>query len=99
MSGTQQPTSTLSGGVRDRLEQAIAAASASGEEESDAVCRAVEDAVIEAKSAGAPPERVLVTLKGLAIRVLDTLRLPLDRARAALAWIVRCAVKAYYRDA
>lgn len=98
MSGTQYPADAVSGGLRDRLEQAIAAASAGGEDQSDAVCRAVEDVVIEAKSGGAPPERVLVTLKGLAIRVLETLRLPLDRARAALAWIVRCAVKAYYRD-
>ena len=98
MSASWHPDGSISGDTRDRIAHALAAASAVGETESDAVCRAVEDAVVEAKGAGDPPERVLVTLKTLAIRVLEQLRLPLDRARAAIAWIVRCAVKAYYRD-
>ena len=94
-----QPTteSTRGDDAREHLLRAIATASARGEDESLAVCDAVEEVVAEAKSAGQPPERVLVVLKSLAIRVLDQLRLPLDRARAAIAWIVRCAVKAYYR--
>ena len=102
MSGPQHPSNASGAppaGVHDRLERAITVASAEGDPTSDALCRAVEDVVIEAKRAGDPPERVLVTLKTLAIRVLEQLRVPLDRARAALAWIVRCAVKAYYRDA
>ena len=87
------------GGAHARLERAIAAASASGEHESTAVCEAVEDLVAEAKNAGQPPERVLVTLKTLCYRVLEQLRLPFDGARAAIAWVVRCAVKAYYHRA
>jgi hypothetical protein len=84
------------GGAHDRLERALAAASASGEHESAAVCAAVEEVVAEAKGAGQPPERVLVTLKALSYGVLDRGRLPLDGARAAIAWVVRCAVRAYY---
>ena len=99
MSASHSPHGSISGDARDRIAHAITAASAAGEAESDVLCRAVEDAVIHAKRAGDPPERVLVTLKTLAIHVLEQLRMPLDRARAAVAWIVRCAVKAYYRDA
>lgn len=93
---TTDPVDPLTGGAHDRLERAIAAASASGEHESATVCAAVEDLVAEAKGAGQPPERVLVTLKTLAYGVLAQLRMPLDGARAAIAWVVRCAVKAYY---
>ena len=99
MSGPQHPTGSVSGDTSARLERAIAAASAHHDDESPTVCDAVEEVVTEAKSAGFPPERVLVTLKTIAFRVIDQLRLPLDRARAAMAWIVRCAVKAYYRRA
>lgn len=86
-------------GAHDRLERALAAASASGEHESAAVCEAVEEVVAEARGAGQPPERVLVAVKGIARRVLDQVRVPIDNARASIAWIVRCAVKAYYRGA
>ena len=99
MSVPYQSPAYVPDGVHDRLERALAEASTGGDEQSDAVCRAVEDAVLEAKRAGAPPERVLVTVKTAALRVLEAVRLPLDRARALLAWVVRCAVKAYYRDA
>ena len=93
---TTDSVDPVSGGAHHRLERAIAAASASGEHESAAVCAAVEEVVAEAKGAGQPPERVLVTLKALSYRVLDQVRLPIENARAAIAWVVRCAVKAYY---
>ena len=97
MSAPQPTTESMPGDARERLARAIAAASATGADDSTAVCDAVEAVVGEAKAAGQPPERVLVVLKTLALRVLDQLRMPLDRARVAIAWIVRCAVKAYYR--
>ncbi len=84
------------GDAGDRLERAIADASARGEPQSAEVCEAVEEVVAGAKRDGHPPERVLVVLKALAYRVLDRLRMPLDGVRAAIAWVVRCAVKAYY---
>ena len=99
MPPSQNETTSTADDARDRLERAIAAASTRGEYESPAVCDAVEEVVAEARDAGHPPERVLVLLKTVAYGVLDGLRLPLNGARAAIAWIVRCAVKAYYRRA
>jgi len=99
MSISEPQSSTAASDPRDRLERELAAASARGEFESPAVCDAVEELVADAKHAGQPPERVVVAVKAVAYRVLDGVRLPLAGARAALAWIVRCAVKAYYRRA
>ena len=82
-----------------RLARALDEASRAGEPESPEVCTAVEQVVEEAKSAGQPPERVLVMLKTIAYRVVDAARLSAEAVRALIAWVVRCAVKAYYRDA
>jgi hypothetical protein len=96
MTGPQDTTTFMPGDAGDRLERALAAASARGEHQSDEVCEAVEEVVADAKREGQPPERVVVLLKTLAFRALGTIRLPLDAVRAAIAWVVRCAVKAYY---
>ena len=82
-----------------RLARALDEASRAGQPESPEVCTAVEQVVDEAKSGGQPPERVLVILKTLAYSVAETARLSREAVRALIAWVVRCAVKAYYRDA
>jgi len=99
MTGPQNSTDDTTGDAGDRLERAITEACARGEHQSVEVCEAVEAVVSDAKREGHPPERVVVLLKSLALRTLDRLRLPLDGLRAVVAWVVRCAVKAYYGPA
>jgi hypothetical protein len=96
MIGPQDTTDFAAGGAGERLERALAAASARGDHQNAEVCEAVEEVVVDAKREGQPPERVVVLLKTLAFHALGQLRLPLDAFRAAVAWVVRCAVKAYY---
>jgi hypothetical protein len=99
---TSDPTVTdfpQRGDPHTRLARALDEAARADERESPEVCAAVEQVVEEAKSAGQPPERVLVMLKTLAYRVVDAARLSGDAVRALIAWVVRCAVKAYYRGA
>ena len=95
MSPVQQAPHSPAGDADAHLERAVAAA-ALGNHESGPLCEAVDEIVTEAKDAGEPPERVLVRVKSVAYRVLDQLRLPLGAARRIIAWIVRCAISAYY---
>jgi len=84
---------------RERLTLALENAARAREPESMEVCEAVEQVVEEAKREGEPPERVLVLLKRIALPLLEAGRLPLRVVQAFVAWVVRCAVRAYYRDA
>jgi hypothetical protein len=92
------PTMDPSPTARDRLTRAIAEAEQEKQFESPVLCDAVEAVVEEAKEAGAPPERVIVMLKRIAVPLLEAGRLPVRAMQALVAWIVRCAVKAYYRQ-
>jgi hypothetical protein len=97
--GLEAAPDSASPDPRERLTLALEEAAHAGAPESVAVCDAVNDVVDEAKRAGEPPERVIVLLKRLALPLLEAGKLPMRTVQAFVAWVVRCAVRAYYRDA